>query len=70
MLYHRDDRTGDHLVTHDGQTQRFTTRAAAITAGRELLVRRSANTVSSCTPDDRVGLGRPESQRVHRSFIR
>ena len=36
MLYHRDDRTGDHLVTHDGQTQRFTTRAASITAGRHL----------------------------------
>ena len=69
MLYHRDDRTGDHLVTYDGQTQRFATRAEAITAGRELLLCRSATTTGPSAHDDRVSRGRPASQRGHRLLI-
>jgi hypothetical protein len=36
MLYYRDEQTGEHLVTHNGQERRFPTRAAAISACREL----------------------------------
>jgi hypothetical protein len=39
MLYHRDEQTGDHLVTHEGRERRFPTRAAAICAARDLLER-------------------------------
>ena len=39
MLYHRDERTGEHLVTHDGLERRFPTRAAALCAARDLLDR-------------------------------
>jgi hypothetical protein len=39
MLYHRDEQTGEHLVTHEGREQRFPTRAAAIDAARDLLER-------------------------------
>ena len=37
MLYHRDSRTGDHLVTHNGEERRFSTRAEALSAARELM---------------------------------
>ncbi len=47
MLYHRDDQTGDHLVTHHGQTVRYASRAAAISAGRKLLVRLSAKSTGT-----------------------
>ena len=36
MLYHRDEETGEHLVTHDGQERRYPTRAAALSACRDL----------------------------------
>lgn len=37
MLYHRDARTGEHLVVHNGRERRFPTRAEALTAARELM---------------------------------
>jgi hypothetical protein len=40
VLYHRDNRTGDHMLTHAGESRRFGTRAVAISAARELLLGR------------------------------
>ena len=37
MLYHRDEQTGDHLVTHDGVERRYRSRAAALSAARDLM---------------------------------
>jgi hypothetical protein len=36
VLYHRDETTGEHLLTHNGQERRFPTRAEAISAARDL----------------------------------
>ena len=41
MLYHRDEQTGDHIVTHDGRERRYATRAAALSAARDLMVDQS-----------------------------
>lgn len=41
MLYHRDEKTGEHLVTHNGQERRFPTRAAALSACRDLMCEQS-----------------------------
>ena len=38
MLYHRDEQTGDHVVIHHGREWRYATRAAALSAARDLLV--------------------------------
>jgi hypothetical protein len=35
-LYHRDERTGDHLVTHSGHERRYATRSEALSAVRDL----------------------------------
>ena len=43
MLYHRDEQTGDHLVSHDGREWRYETRAAALSAARELMTDQSDN---------------------------
>ena len=40
VLYHRDKQTGDHLLTHAGESQKFGSRAAAISAAREMLLSR------------------------------
>ena len=36
MLYCRDERTGDHIVTHDGREERFASRAEALELARRL----------------------------------
>ena len=46
MLYHRDEQTGEHLVTHNGQERRFPTRAAALSACRDLMCEQSDEDVS------------------------
>ena len=38
MLYHRDEQTGDHILTHDGREWRYATRAAALSAARDLIM--------------------------------
>ena len=38
LLYHRDEQTGDHIVTHDGREWRYATRAAALSAARDLIM--------------------------------
>lgn len=35
MLYHRDKKTGDHIVVVDGCERRYPTRAAAMAACKE-----------------------------------
>ena len=36
MLYCRDERTGDHIVSHDGVEERFASRAEAMELARRL----------------------------------
>ena len=36
MLYCRDERTGDHIVSHDGREERYASRAEAMAVARRL----------------------------------